>query len=95
MADKMDRGLDEIIADTVRLSHLPPILSYRLLHAIHDMNAPPSRINQHRLTFLFRSAPIDLATPVAKVADVNPVMTTLAMALERLVSPQMATRPSP
>lgn len=30
MADKMDRGLDEIIADTVRLSHLPPILSYRL-----------------------------------------------------------------
>jgi hypothetical protein len=42
MADKMDRGLDEIIADTVRLSHLPPILSYRLPQY---MNAPPSRIN--------------------------------------------------
>lgn len=59
------------------------------------MNAPPSRINQPRLTFLFfRSAPIDLATTVAKVADVNPVMTTLAMVLERLVFPQTAAWPS-
>jgi hypothetical protein len=56
-------------------------------HTVSRSSWTRSRLASTQADFFFHSAPIDLATTVAKVADVNPVTTTLAMVLERLVSP--------